>query len=193
MDEGAIVPLQTLPAVFADKRHKPHRSDFNLLELITVTREHVQCLFFPIAERNKNTASLGQLLLIRRWHFGGAGTDEYRVVRRVLPPTQSAIAHEKGDIARTNLLNRLTRLIEQRRNSFYRENLPRQKREQRRLITGSRSYRQRRIFVSAVPNTGGHEQMARRLVYRVEDSEVLDALLMQQLDESPPRSAELVL
>jgi hypothetical protein len=35
--------------------------------------------------------------------------------------------------------------------------------------------------------------MSRRLVNRVEDSEVLDALLMQQLDKSPPRTAELVL
>src|ERR1700693_2483871 len=139
MDDGALVPLQTLPAVFADKRDKPHRSDFNLFELVTVTREHVQCLLFPIAQRNKNTSSLGQLLLIRRWHFGGSGADEYRVVRGVLPPPQRAIAHEKGDIAGANLANRLTRLIEQRRNSFYRENLPRQKREQRRLISGSRS------------------------------------------------------
>jgi hypothetical protein len=55
------------------------------------------------------------------------------------------------------------------------------------------SYWQRRVFVSAVANTGGYEEMARRLVNRVENSEVLDALFMQQLDESPPRTAELVL
>jgi hypothetical protein len=44
-----------------------------------------------------------------------------------------------------------------------------------------------------VPNTRGYEEVARRLVYRVENGEVLDALLMQQLNESPPRTAELVL
>ena len=53
--------------------------------------------------------------------------------------------------------------------------------------------RERRVFVGAVTNSGGNEEMARRLVDRIEDGEVLDALLMQQLDESPARTAKLVL
>jgi hypothetical protein len=52
---------------------------------------------------------------------------------------------------------------------------------------------ERRVFVGPVANAGGNKEMARRLVYRIEDGEVLDALLMQQLDESPPRTALLVL
>ncbi len=42
-------------------------------------------------------------------------------------------------------------------------------------------------------NARGNEEMSRHLIYRVEDGEVLDALLMEQLDESAPRTALLVL
>ena len=82
MDDEATVPLQTLPAVFAYKRHKAHRSDLRLLQLVTATGEHVQGLFFPIAKRNKNTSSVSHLLLVRGRNFGGAGADEYRAPER---------------------------------------------------------------------------------------------------------------
>ena len=55
------------------------------------------------------------------------------------------------------------------------------------------SNRKRRVFVSAVTDSGGNEEMARRPINRVEDGEVPDALVMQQLDESPPGAAKLVL
>ena len=42
-------------------------------------------------------------------------------------------------------------------------------------------------------DSGGNEEVARGLVDCVKDREVLDPLLVQQLHESPPRAAELVL
>jgi hypothetical protein len=51
----------------------------------------------------------------------------------------------------------------------------------------------RRIFVRAVSNAGWHEQVPRDPVDRIVDSEILDPLLLQQLDEPPARTALLVL
>jgi len=44
-----------------------------------------------------------------------------------------------------------------------------------------------------VSNAGWNEEMARHFVDRIEDREVLDALLVQQLDQSPPGTSLLVL
>jgi hypothetical protein len=40
---------------------------------------------------------------------------------------------------------------------------------------------------------GGDEEVPRRLVYRVENREILDALLVEELDEPATRTAKLVL
>ena len=42
-------------------------------------------------------------------------------------------------------------------------------------------------------NARRNEEVAWRLIDRVKNGEVLDPLLVQQLDEAPPRAAELVL
>ena len=55
------------------------------------------------------------------------------------------------------------------------------------------SNRQSRVFVGAVTNTGGNEEMAGRLVDCVENRKVLDTLFVQQLDESAPWTSVIVL
>ncbi len=52
---------------------------------------------------------------------------------------------------------------------------------------------ERRIFVSTVADSGWHEEVPRSEIYGVKYREVLYALLVQQLDEAPARTAKLVL
>ncbi len=44
-----------------------------------------------------------------------------------------------------------------------------------------------------MPHAGRDEEVARRLVYGVEHGKILDPLLVEKLDESATRPAELVL
>src|SRR4026207_106650 len=89
-DVAPFAALHTLPAVFAYQRHEPHRGDLRLLELVSTSREHVKRLLFPVTQWNKDAAALGQLLVIRRRNLGGAGTNEYRFVGRVLSPAKGS-------------------------------------------------------------------------------------------------------
>ena len=50
----------------------------------------------------------------------------------------------------------------------------------------------RRIFIRAVTNTGGYEEMTRYLIDRVKNGKVLHPLLLQGLDEPAPRSTVLL-
>src|SRR6185312_850222 len=123
---AALIPL---PTVLPHQRHKAHRCDFLGVEFVAVTGEHVKSLLIAIAERNQDSSSLGQLLVIRRRDLGSAGTNEYSIVRRILSPTERSIAEEEGNVARSNLLNRLARFVQQRRNPFDRKNLSGQLRQ----------------------------------------------------------------
>src|SRR2546423_4567044 len=107
MVDQASVPLHPLPTVFAHERHKPHRSDLHLLELVTTTGEHVQGLLFLVTEGNKNTATFCQLLVVCRRHLRGARPYENCIIRRVLPPAESSVSQQKRDIARADLSNGL--------------------------------------------------------------------------------------
>src|SRR2546423_645391 len=223
MDALASRALHPLPAVLPYQRHKAHRSDLFRFELVAPAREHEKDLLVTIAQRNKDLPAFGQLLVVSRRYFGCAGADEYGIVRRVLAPTKGSIAKQERNVARTNLLDCFAGFVEQGRNSFDGEDLSGELREKRRLITRSRSDlqhflislqveqlevsrmnrwlryrltvadRQRRVFVGAMAYTRGDEEMTRHLVDSMQHSEVLDSLLMEQFDQAPPRTAELVL
>src|SRR5437868_10243764 len=223
MDALAFRALHPLPAVLPYQRHKAHRSDLFRFELVAAAREHEKDLLVTIAQRNKDLSAFGQLLVVGRRYLGCAGADEYGIVRSVLAPTKGSIAKQEGDVARANLLDCFARFVEQGGNSFDGEDLSGELREKRRLVTRPRPYfqhflislqveqlevsrmnrwlryrltvadRQRRVFVGAMAYTRGHEEMTRHLVDGVEHGEVLDSLLVEQFDQTPPRPAELVL
>src|SRR5947208_17104080 len=123
MDGLAVTTLHILPAVFADERHKAHRSDFSLLEPFSATGEHVESLFILVSEWNKNPPAFSQLLVVGRWYFGRSSPDENRIIRRVLPPSQRSVAEQKGYVAQADLLNSSARTIEEDWNSLDREYL----------------------------------------------------------------------
>src|SRR6266566_3491288 len=118
MVDQVSVPLHTLPAVFAHERHKPHRSDLHLLELVTATGEQVQGLLFLVTEGNKNTSTFRQLLVVRRRHLRSARAYENCIIRRVLPPAQSSVSQQERDVACADFSNGRARSVEKRRNSL---------------------------------------------------------------------------
>src|SRR6266550_152699 len=134
MDVVASAALLILPAVFSHERHKPHRCNLGLLELVAPSREHVERLFFPVAQRNKDTTSLCQLLVVCRRDFRRPSPNEYRIVRCVLSPPKGAISQKKRDVARSDLPDGLARVVEEGWNALYRKNLARELRQQRGLI-----------------------------------------------------------
>src|SRR4051812_15895347 len=135
----AFPALQSLPAVFSHQRHETHRRDFFALQLVASTCEHVKDLLVAIAERDQNSPALGQLLVISRRNFRSAGADEYRIVGRILPPAQRSISQQERDVASANELDCSARFIEQGRDPLDRENLSGELRQERGLITRSRS------------------------------------------------------
>src|SRR6266568_2494038 len=223
MDGPAVTTLHILPAVFTDERHKAHRSDFGLLEPLSATSEHVESLLILVSEWNKNPAAFSQLLVVGRWHLGCSSSDQNRIIRRVLPPPEGSVAEQEGYVAQADLLNSSPRTVEKCGNSLDREYLRREPRQQRRLVARSGSdlehflsslelqqlevsrvnrrlrngfptpNRESRVFVGAVTNTSGNEEVARRLVDCVENRKILDPLFVQQLDESAAWTSVLVL
>src|SRR5438552_1570072 len=223
MDGLAVTTLHILPAVFTDKRHKAPRSDFGFLERFSTTSEHVESLLILVAEWNKKAATFSQLLQVGRWHLGCSSSDQNRIIRRVLPPAQRSVPEQKGHVAQADLLNSTSRAVEKRGNSLDRKYLRCEPRQERRLVARSgsdlehflislelqqlkvsrvnrrlrnglpTSNRESRVFVGAVTNTSGNEEVARRLVDCVENRKILDPLFVQQLDESAPWTSVFVL
>ena len=225
-DEWALLvseSLHTLPAVLSDEWHEPHRGDLHLLQLVPAPGEHVKSLLFPVAEWNKNSTALRQLLVVSRRYFRRARADEYRIVRSVLSPAQSAIAKKKGDVARADLPES-SRVRCRATPEFARSRRParraataarsdnpsrfrspelsrsRSASEARGSERGSTAAKSSDRCRSEAPNprTRGVERPSGRRGGAAsgrwrEDGEVPDALVVQQLHEPAARPAKLVL
>src|SRR6266540_1119146 len=124
-----------LPAVLAEKRHEPNRCDFDLLKLISAPREHMQHLLVEISEGNEDSSAFGELLKVCLGKLRRPGTNENRVVWRVLSPAEGTVSKKEGHVPQSDLLNDFPGAVEERLNSLDGKDLGREPRQQSRLVS----------------------------------------------------------
>src|SRR4029079_15207873 len=129
------------PAFLAHQRHEANVGD--VLGLVPVGRgadNANQFLDAPILDdRNDQTASDLELRLQPRRHFGAAGRDDNRIVRRVVWPAERSVAVQYMHVAITQVGKRPAGFFGELADALYRVDAARDAREDRRGVAGTGS------------------------------------------------------
>src|SRR2546422_8698973 len=198
--------LSSIEAVLPQQGDEPRVAERCMAQLGAGPLDQRERLGAALAQGDQQSALRGELLREGRRHGGTARRDQDGVVRGVAAPPQGAVAQQDGHVGRARLSQRPLRGARERLDPLYREHLPREGTQQRRLVTRARpdleypllaaqsqglevtglgerlrdrlalADRQRRIFVSAMTHRLGHEQVPRRLGERLEDRKVANTL-----------------
>ena len=81
--------------------NETRRRDSATFQRFTSSNDERKHLRVSLAQRSKESAAFGELPKERLRHFSRSSGHENRIVGRVLPPAQRAVAGHEGDVAHT--------------------------------------------------------------------------------------------